>query len=56
MLAHFVGPQTNLEIGKVYEWPDAEAARMVERGYAIAVREVEIERAVGPAFRRKTKQ
>jgi hypothetical protein len=48
MVVGLSGPTTNLGPGDEAEFPQAEALRLVEAGYAVPVAEAKIERAVKP--------
>jgi hypothetical protein len=48
MVVGLSGPATSLSPGDEAEFPQAEALRLVEAGYAVPVAEAKIERAVKP--------
>jgi hypothetical protein len=48
MVVGLSGPATSLSPGDEAEFPQAEALRLVEAGYAVPVAEAKVERAVKP--------
>lgn len=57
MLVGLAGNEYSLSPGDQRDFPDAEAIRLVEAGYAVPVGEKEVERAVSqPAPERRTKK
>ena len=49
MVVGLAGPTTSLVPGDEAEFPQAEAVRLIEAGYAVPMVEAKIERAVKPA-------
>ena len=49
MVVGLAGPTTSLAPGDKAEFPQAEAVRLIEAGYAVPMVEAKIERAVKPA-------
>lgn len=49
MLIGLAGPEYALSPGDIREFPEAEAARLIQAGYATPVAEPKVERAVRPA-------
>lgn len=49
MVVGLVGPTTSLAPGDEAEFPQAEAVRLIEAGYAVPMVAAKIERAVKPA-------
>jgi hypothetical protein len=49
MLVGLSGPEYTLDPGDMREFPQAEALRLINAGYAVPVSETKVERAVLPA-------
>ena len=49
MVVGLAGPTTSLAPGDEADFPQAEAVRLIEAGYAVPMVEAKIERAVKPA-------
>jgi len=49
MTAGLSGPHYSLAVGDEHEFPDAEAIRLINAGYAVPVRGTQVELAVQPS-------